>query len=226
VYVGEVRGGGGERSPTSYATLLDWRERSSSFAALEGYNGSNPVAGTGDGAQRLRGAQVTAGFFRLLGVQMSQGRDSLLVGSFRNLVARDIGLVDPESLLNATVGLYGERYESFAAQRQFFNELIPAAAALPGVRAASAINELPGQTSTVIGRGASVAARTGPASRSHSRADRSRCRRLSVARRLQSHECFAVWHHDGRLAHLWSWPSECWPSRSVRRSSLPSGQRP
>jgi putative ABC transport system permease protein len=448
VYVGEVRDGSGERSSTSYATLLDWRTRTGSFAALEGYNGSNPAVGTGDRAQKLRGAQVTAGFFRLLGVPMSQGRDfvqsddpaanagvvvvsdrfarssgagaglaetisisgrpyvivgvlprtfhfarmqdadvfvpfvgdeygrvdrseraievvgrlrgstdlpraraelaavmselasehpgtmagrtafviplrdallgnvkpivigllvavamllaamatnlallmlarnvkrapelvtrsalgatrgrllrqllaesilfaavggvlalmiadgatqglihaipegvrinmpylagagldgwtigfiagvsallavalgvgpavivttwrgraadsrstvgpghrrfrqglvaaqlaltvvllisaGLLVGSFRNLVARDVGLVEPESLLTATVGLYGARYDRFVAQRQFFNELIPAALALPGVRAASAINELPGQTSTV-----------------------------------------------------------------------------
>jgi putative ABC transport system permease protein len=64
-----------ERSPTSYASLLDWRERSTTMAALEGYNGENFTVVAGDDARMLRGAQITAGFFRLLGVVPASGRD-------------------------------------------------------------------------------------------------------------------------------------------------------
>jgi len=78
VHLWEVRAGTEERSPTSYPTLLDWRSRSNSFSALEGYDPANLTVGLGDEARMLRGAQLTAGFFRLLGVQMSAGRDFLL----------------------------------------------------------------------------------------------------------------------------------------------------
>src|SRR5207302_8408045 len=66
VHLWEVRAGTEERSPTSYPTLLDWRARAHSFTDLEGYDPSNFIVGVGDGARMLRGAQVTAGFFRLL----------------------------------------------------------------------------------------------------------------------------------------------------------------
>src|SRR5256884_54109 len=77
VHLWEVRAGTDERSPTSYPTLLDWRARAHSFTGLEGYDPSNFIVGVGDGARMLRGAQVTAGFFRLLGVPISAGRDFL-----------------------------------------------------------------------------------------------------------------------------------------------------
>ncbi len=77
MHLGEVRAGSDERSPTSYPTLLDWRSRAHSFAGLEGYDPSNFTVGVGDEARMLRGAQVTAGFFRLLGVRVSAGRDFL-----------------------------------------------------------------------------------------------------------------------------------------------------
>ena len=77
VHLWEVRAGTDERSPTSYPTLLDWRARAHSFTDLEGYDPSNFIVGVGDGARMLRGAQVTAGFFRLLGVPISAGRDFL-----------------------------------------------------------------------------------------------------------------------------------------------------
>src|SRR5256884_5255062 len=77
VHLWEVRAGTDERSPTSYPTLLDWRARAHSFAGLEGYDPSNFTVGVGDEARMLRGAQVTAGFFRLLGVSISAGRDFL-----------------------------------------------------------------------------------------------------------------------------------------------------
>ena len=77
VHVWELRSGTDERGPTSYPTLLDWRARAQSFSALEAYDPTNITVGLGDEARMLRGAQVTAGFFRLLGVRISAGRDFL-----------------------------------------------------------------------------------------------------------------------------------------------------
>ena len=77
VHLWEVRAGTEERSPTSYPTLSDWRSRVKSFSALEGYDPTNVTVGVGDEARALRGARVTPGFFRLLGVRMSAGRDFL-----------------------------------------------------------------------------------------------------------------------------------------------------
>ncbi len=77
VHLWEVRAGTAERSPTSYPTLLDWRSRAKSFSALEAYDPTNSTVGVGDEARMLRGAQVTAGFLRLLGVRISAGRDFL-----------------------------------------------------------------------------------------------------------------------------------------------------
>ena len=77
VQVSEVRAGTEERSPTSYPTLLDWRSRTRSVLALEGYDPGNLTVGLGDEARMLRGAQVTPGFFGLLGVHVSAGRDFL-----------------------------------------------------------------------------------------------------------------------------------------------------
>ncbi len=75
VHLSEILPGTGEPSPTSYPTLLDWRAHSSGFSAIEGYDPANFTVGTGDGARMLRGARVTAGFFRLLGAGMVDGRD-------------------------------------------------------------------------------------------------------------------------------------------------------
>src|SRR5437667_4706638 len=66
VHLWEVRAGTAERSPTSYPTLLDWRSRAKSFSGLEAYDPTNITVGMGDEARMLRGARVTAGFFRLL----------------------------------------------------------------------------------------------------------------------------------------------------------------
>src|SRR5207302_8204870 len=79
VHLWEVRAGTAERSPTSYPTLLDWRSRAQSFTDLEGYDPSNFIVGVRDEARMLRGAEVTAGFFRLLGLRMSAGRHFLRV---------------------------------------------------------------------------------------------------------------------------------------------------
>jgi putative ABC transport system permease protein len=76
VHLWELRGGTAEeRSPTSYPTLLDWRSHAHDFSGLEGYDPANFTVGFGDDARMLRGAQLTEGFFRLIGVQISAGRD-------------------------------------------------------------------------------------------------------------------------------------------------------
>src|SRR5439155_237320 len=74
VHIWEVPAGTEERSPTSYPTLLDWRLRAHSRANLWGWHTSNFTIGMCDESRMLRGAQVTAGFVRLLGVPISAGR--------------------------------------------------------------------------------------------------------------------------------------------------------
>ncbi|MGH2822884.1 MAG: ABC transporter permease [Thermoleophilaceae bacterium] len=64
---------------------LQWRQQSGSFAALAAYRETGASVGRGGGApDRLSGAQVTANFFALLGVQPAVGRsfteDELLPG--------------------------------------------------------------------------------------------------------------------------------------------------
>jgi putative ABC transport system permease protein len=67
------------RGTASMADFLDWRARSTSFESLEAFE-VNPFANnrftwTGDGeAQKVTGYRVTAGFFRILGVQPIRGR--------------------------------------------------------------------------------------------------------------------------------------------------------
>jgi predicted permease len=105
VHLWEVRPGTEERSPTSYPTLRDWQAHSSSFSAIEGYDPANFTVGAGDGARMLRGAEVSAGFFRLLGVRMSAGRDfaadedatvgagvAVVTGNFARAVAGGVAL--------------------------------------------------------------------------------------------------------------------------------------
>src|SRR2546421_3657319 len=93
VHLWEVRAGTAERSPTSYPTLLDWRSRAKSFSGLEAYDPTNITVGMGDEARMLRGARVTAGFFRLLGVRISAGR----------------GFLDEEAATRAPAGVGGDR---------------------------------------------------------------------------------------------------------------------
>lgn len=74
VHVWEQRSGTTERTPTSWPTFTHWRARDMVLSGLEGYNPSNLTVGVDDDARMLRGAQVTTGFFQLLGVRMSAGR--------------------------------------------------------------------------------------------------------------------------------------------------------
>lgn len=75
VHLWEQRPGSAERDPVSWPTFEDLRARGTSLADLEGYNPSNITVGVGDEAQMLRGGTVTTGFFRLLGIPASAGRD-------------------------------------------------------------------------------------------------------------------------------------------------------
>lgn len=74
VQLSEAKVGSNERSATSYPTLEAWRARLGSFSALEGYDPSNFVVNIGTETRMLRGAEVTTGFFQLLGVHPSVGR--------------------------------------------------------------------------------------------------------------------------------------------------------
>lgn len=56
---------------------------------------------------------------------------------------RDIGFADPAGLATARVTLSGTRYETSEAQRQFVDALLARVAALPGVRGAGVVSDVP-----------------------------------------------------------------------------------
>src|ERR1044071_4383962 len=62
------------RSEASYPDFLDWRAETGLFAGVEGYNGTNVTLSGPDGATRVRGLRVTAGFTGMLGVTPVLGR--------------------------------------------------------------------------------------------------------------------------------------------------------
>jgi macrolide transport system ATP-binding/permease protein len=65
----------GPRYHLSYLDYLDWKRMNHAFASVEAYD-VNPVAlKTATGVQRVDGAIVGAGFFRLLGIAPVLGRD-------------------------------------------------------------------------------------------------------------------------------------------------------
>src|SRR5207237_8086720 len=73
----------------------------------------------------------------------------LLAMSLRNLGRRDVGFRDPAGLVAARAPLTGPRYQSPLAQRRFYEALVSRAAALPGVRHAGLIEEVPGGGSKI-----------------------------------------------------------------------------
>src|SRR3989440_209999 len=93
------------------------------------------------GRRRLQRGLVAAQLALTVVLLVSSG---LLVVSFRNLVGRDGGFRAPEGLMTARAPLSGNRYEEPAAQRQFYEALLARSAALPAVRGAALINEVPG----------------------------------------------------------------------------------
>jgi hypothetical protein len=63
------------RANLSYADYVDWKHMSTSFTAFEAYTKSGFMMRTPSGARPINAARVTAGFFRVLGVAPSLGRD-------------------------------------------------------------------------------------------------------------------------------------------------------
>ncbi|MGA3041723.1 MAG: ABC transporter permease [Bryobacteraceae bacterium] len=63
------------RCPLSYPDYLDWKRLNKVFTAVDAFEGTGFSMRTAAGAEMVRGAQVTAGFFRTLGVAPALGRD-------------------------------------------------------------------------------------------------------------------------------------------------------
>jgi putative ABC transport system permease protein len=87
------------------------------------------------GARRVRGALVVAQVALSLVLLIGAG---LLTRSLVNRLSVGVGF-DVSRLLTAEVQLPGSRYEGEEAQARFFEQLVERVAAVPGVRAASAI---------------------------------------------------------------------------------------
>ena len=65
---------GGDRTPLSYADLLDWRAQNSSFESISAYQWAQ-VNMSGDNPIQLRAVNVMANFLSTLGVGVQLGRD-------------------------------------------------------------------------------------------------------------------------------------------------------
>jgi macrolide transport system ATP-binding/permease protein len=63
------------RSNLSYQDYLDWKKMNKVFSQIEAYTGMGYLLNTPAGAEPTRGARVSAGFFRVLGVKPILGRD-------------------------------------------------------------------------------------------------------------------------------------------------------
>ena len=63
------------RSNLSYPDYQDWKQRNRVFRSLDVYQDTGFLMGTPAGAQAVRGARVSDGFFRTLGVAPVLGRD-------------------------------------------------------------------------------------------------------------------------------------------------------
>jgi macrolide transport system ATP-binding/permease protein len=62
-------------SNLSYPDYLDWKKLNQVFSSLDVYQGSGILLTTQSGAQPVRGARVSDGFFRTLGIAPALGRD-------------------------------------------------------------------------------------------------------------------------------------------------------
>ena len=63
------------RSNLSYQDYVDWKKMNKVFSALEAYGGGGYLLSTPSGVEPVQAARVTAGFFRVLGVTPTLGRD-------------------------------------------------------------------------------------------------------------------------------------------------------
>jgi putative ABC transport system permease protein len=99
-------------------------------------DGGRGTAGRGERSRALLvGGQVAMSLVLLVGA-------GLLLKSFARLGQVDPGF-DPAGVITARVSLGAERYEDETRQTAFFQQLLDRVNALPGVRAAGAINWLP-----------------------------------------------------------------------------------
>jgi predicted permease len=95
--------------------------------------------GTGGARPRLRGALVAAEIALTVVLLVAAG---LMTRSLGELLRVDAGF-DAEQVITARVALSGQAYESPARQQRFFEELLARIRAVPGVRAAGAVRQLP-----------------------------------------------------------------------------------
>ena len=65
---------GNTSNSTGYATFVDWRERSRSFAELAAMSSAETTLATDTEAERVSGLRVTPGFFRVTGIAPALGR--------------------------------------------------------------------------------------------------------------------------------------------------------
>ncbi len=63
------------RANLSLPDYLDWKQRNTVFRSLEVYRGEGFLLSTGSGTEPVHGADVSAGFFRTLGVEPMLGSD-------------------------------------------------------------------------------------------------------------------------------------------------------
>src|SRR5581483_10583017 len=63
------------RANISYPDYLDWKKQNKVFTSLEVYRGEGFLLQTSAGAEPLRAARVSDGFFRILGIKPLLGRD-------------------------------------------------------------------------------------------------------------------------------------------------------
>jgi putative ABC transport system permease protein len=70
-----VEAAGGDRTPLSYADLLDWRAQSRSFENIAAFQFAQFNYAGGEIPEQVRGANVTANFLTTLGVRVQLGRD-------------------------------------------------------------------------------------------------------------------------------------------------------
>jgi macrolide transport system ATP-binding/permease protein len=63
------------RANISYLDFLDWKKENKVFAAFDVHHGTGYLLANDHGSELVRGVQVSAGFFRTLGVGAALGRD-------------------------------------------------------------------------------------------------------------------------------------------------------
>jgi putative ABC transport system permease protein len=69
-----VAASGGDRTPLTVSDLLDWRAQSRSFAEIEAFTANIFNYTGGESPERVFAAEVTAGFFAMLGIGPQLGR--------------------------------------------------------------------------------------------------------------------------------------------------------